>query len=131
MKDNKKIMVVDDNEEVITMVKTALEREGYRVIGVKNGDECLERVNEEKPDLILMDIMMPGVDGWEVCKKIKESELIISVPISMLTVKRADEDIQKSLEYAHADGHLIKPFSVKEFRNAVQDLLEDHKGPRS
>lgn len=125
MKDNKKIMVVDDNEEVITMVKAALEREGYRVIGINNGNDCLKRINQEKPDLILMDIMMPDIDGWEVCKKIKESELIISVPISMLTVKKSEEDIQKSLEYAHADAHLIKPFSVKEFRNAVQDLLED------
>lgn len=125
MKDNKKIMVVDDNDEAIAMVKTALEMEGYRVIGINNSDECLERINEEKPDLILMDIMMPSVDGWELCKRIKESELLLSVPVSMLTVKKSAKDIKKSLEYAHADAHLVKPLSGEELRSAIRELLED------
>jgi CheY-like chemotaxis protein len=126
MKDeNKKIMVVDDDEEIIKMVKTALEREGYTVIGIKDSNECLKRLDEEKPDLILLDILMPGVDGWELCRRIKQSELLISVPISMLTVKKSPEDIKKSLEYAHANAHLVKPLSVDELRSAVRKLLEE------
>lgn len=120
---DKKIMVVDDNEEVITLVKTALEREGYSVVGVTSGRDCLEKVEDEKPDLILMDVMMPSLDGWEVCKRIKESELLLSIPISMLTVRRSPEDIRKSLEYAGADAHLSKPVSVDELRNVVRELL--------
>lgn len=119
----KKIMVVDDNEEVISLVKTALEREGYEVVGVTNGQECLEKVEDEKPDLILMDVMMPSIDGWEVCKRIKESELLLSIPIYMLTIRGSPEDIRKSLEYAGADAHLNKPMSVDELRNVVRKLL--------
>jgi CheY-like chemotaxis protein len=122
MKD-KKIMVVDDNEEVISIVKTALEREGYRVVGVTDGMECLERVEKEKPDLILMDVMMPRLDGWEVCKRIKESELLLSIPVSMLTVCKTPEDVKKSFEYAGADAHLTKPLSVEELRKVVRELL--------
>lgn len=119
----KKVMVVDDSEEVVKMVKAALGKEGYTVVGARDGYECLEKLSAEKPDLILLDVMMPGIDGWEVCKKIKESELILSMPISMLTVKKGRNDIKKSLDYAHADGHLAKPLNIKELRKAVRDLL--------
>jgi CheY-like chemotaxis protein len=122
MKD-KKIMVVDGNEDVIFLVKTALEREGYRVMGVTNSQDCLEKVVVEKPDLILMDVTMPSIDGWEVCRRIKESELLLSVPISMLNILRKPGDIKKSLEYAGDDAHLGKPLSVEELRSVVRELL--------
>jgi CheY-like chemotaxis protein len=120
---SKKIMVVDDNEDMIYMLSTVLKKDGYKVVGATSGEECLRRVNTDKPDLILLDIMMPGIDGWEVCKRIKESGLFISVPISMLSVRKDEEDFKKSLQYAHADAHLTKPVNFEELRKTVESLL--------
>jgi CheY-like chemotaxis protein len=120
---SKKIMVVDDNEDIIFMLQSVLEKNGYKVITAKSGEECLRKVEGAQPDLILMDIMMPGIDGWEVCKKIKESELHISVPISMLSVRKDNDDIKKSYEYAHADAHLTKPVNFEDLTRTVNSLL--------
>lgn len=122
-KKSKKIMVVDDNEDMIYLLRTVLEKDGYEVIGVTSGEECLRKVNVAKPDLILLDIMMPGIDGWEVCKQIKESGFFISVPISMLSVRKDKEDFNKSMGYAHADAHLTKPVDFEELKKTVETLL--------
>jgi CheY-like chemotaxis protein len=120
---SKKIMVVDDNEDIVFMLRSVLEKDGYQVVEAKSGEECLRKVENAQPDLILMDIMMPGIDGWEVCKKIKESELLISVPISMLSVRKDSADLKKSFEYAHADAHLKKPVNFEALRRTVSSLV--------
>jgi len=120
---SKRIMVVDDNEDIIFMLRSVLEKDGYQVIEAKSGEECLRKVENAQPDLILMDIMMPGINGWEACKKIKESELRTSVPISMLSVRKDREDLKKSFEYAHADAHLEKPVNFEDLRRTVSSLV--------
>ena len=80
-------MVVDDEPDIHYILKTALEREGYDVVEMLSGIECLQNIDKIKPDLVLMDIMMPDMDGWEVCKQIKETKK--GIPVSMLTVKNS------------------------------------------
>lgn len=119
----KKIMVVDDNEDIIYMLRIVLERDGYKVVGATSGEECLQRITNERPDLILLDIMMPGMDGWEVCKEIKHSGDYPPIPVSMLSVRKDSDDILKSLQYAGADAHLSKPVNFDELKKTVTTLL--------
>lgn len=106
----KRILVVDDDEDVIFLLKSALKREGYEVFEAMSGEECLSRIDEYNPDIIFLDIMMPGLDGWETCKKIKKTRN--NLPVCMLSVRREEEDIRRSLEYARADCHMSKPLDV-------------------
>lgn len=118
-----KIMVVDDDPDHVFVLKVALRREGYEVAEVHGGKECLSRITELKPDLVLMDIIMPDMNGWDVCKKIKEDPLTSSIPVSMLSVRRDEDDVKRSLEYAHADEHLCKPIELGKLISAVEVLL--------
>lgn len=119
----KKIMIVDDNEDLIYMLRIVLERDGYKIISATSGEECLERLNTDRPDLVLLDIMMPGMDGWEVCKEIKGGNDYPTLPVSMLSVRKDSEDIIKSLHDAGADAHLPKPVNFNELKKTVATLL--------
>ncbi len=119
----KKIMVVDDNEDLIYMLRLVLEKDGYSVLGATSGEECLRRIVTDRPDLVLLDIMMPGMDGWEVCKEIKDRRDYPSIPVSILSVLKDSEDIMRSLHYAGADAHLSKPVDFDELRRTVTTLL--------
>jgi CheY-like chemotaxis protein len=118
------INVVDDDESNRFMLRLTLEKAGFDVVEAESGEECLEKLETIRPDLILLDINMKGIDGWEVCKQIKERMPSILVPISMLSALDTKEDIRMSLEYAHADAHLKKPFDGKELLDTVEILLE-------
>jgi|Deesub1362A_J573_1020465.scaffolds.fasta_scaffold00151_52 CheY-like chemotaxis protein len=117
-----RIMVVDDDSDVIYVHKLILSRAGFEVVGVESCEECLEKLDEISPDLVVMDIMMPGMDGWEACRKIKERNSH-SPPVVMVSVRRDEEDIRKSLEYARADAHLPKPLNKDELVNTIRQLL--------
>lgn len=108
-----KIMIVDDEPGVIGMAKLALQNEGFEVIEASSGKECLKKLKEEKPDLILLDAMMPEIDGWKVCKLIKENEKTRSIPVVMFTVLSGDKHKLASFDAAYADWHIDK-FSTKE-----------------
>ena len=117
-------MVVDDDENILTLVGAILEKAGYEVILADSGEACLEILKDEKPDLILMDIMMPGMDGWEVVREIREDKSNSDIIISMLTVKNLDKDKEKSLSVADADYHISKPLGRKEdLLKTVETLL--------
>lgn len=116
------ILVVDDDSDIRFIVSKLLQRKGHNTVEASNGLECLQRIRETDPDLVLLDIMMPDMSGWEVCKRIKEATP--HLPVSMLSIKRDEKDIKRSLE-AGADGHLTKPIVRDEFLSAVQDLLEN------
>jgi DNA-binding response OmpR family regulator len=116
-----KILIVDDEPDIHFILKSALKKEGYDIVETYGGNECLTKIDKETPDLVLLDINMPDIDGWEVCKKIKESK--IDVPVSMISVRRSPGSIKKSLEYAHADRHLSKPLNIKEVLSTIKDLL--------
>ncbi len=119
----KKIMVVDDDPGILKLVRIILEKEeGYEVVEVESGEECLKRLKKEKPDLILLDVMMRGKDGWEICRKIKADEKHRDIPVAMLTVRASEEDMNKSLECG-ADTHINKPFDVEDLLDQVERLL--------
>ncbi len=119
----KKIMVVDDEPDITFIVKETLTREGYDVIVANSGKDALEKIREVDPDLVLLDVMMPDLDGWETCKQIKADDETKDTMVTMLTVKSEDEDKVKSLDYALADWHINKPIDRKKLVKTVNWLL--------
>ena len=116
---NRKILVVDDEKNIVDIVKYNLEKEGYKVLTAYNGQEGLDMALAENPELILLDIMMPKMDGFEVCKKIREK---MQTPIIMLTARA--EEIDKVLGFElGADDYVTKPFSVRELMARVKANL--------
>jgi len=115
-------MVVDDEADTIDLIKLILESEQIEVVGAKSGFECLELIDKERPDAILLDIMMPDMNGWETFHKLKEKEP--SLPVAMLTVKSQEFDKMLGLDVLKADDYIIKPFNRKEFIKRTKELLE-------
>lgn len=126
-----RIMVVDDDPDMRLVLRRLLEREGYKALEAENGEKCLREAEEKKPDLILLDIMMPGMDGWEVCRMLKESPSTKSIRVLMLSVRNEEEDIEKSFKYAYADAHLGKPVKTEELISTVERLLQQAPEKRS
>lgn len=119
-----KIMVVDDEKELLMIVKRILEMEGFKVIPCERGEECLKRIKSEKPDLVLLDVIMPGIDGFEVCKYIKKMECGEGIAVAMFTSLDKEETSQKDFELMECDAYLKKPLSRRELAGAVKDLLK-------
>lgn len=118
-------MVVDDETDVRKVIGSMLKKEGYEVIESKGGRDCLEKlIKGERPDLIILDVMMPVMDGWEVSRLIKSNEVLKDIPICMLTVKNTTMDALMSLESAHANWHVNKPINKEQFLGTVKWLLE-------
>lgn len=120
-------MVVDDEQDIHYILKTALEREGYDVVEMLSGIECLQNIDKIKPDLVLMDIMMPDMDGWEVCKQIKEDKETRKIPVIMFTVRTSDDSKKKSFEYSKADAQIDKPFTRKELLETIEKIVINKK----
>jgi DNA-binding response OmpR family regulator len=119
MPDSSTILLVDDEDSVQKLLAYPLEREGYRVVQARDGEEALRRFAAERIDLVVLDIMLPKLDGLEVCKRLRaESE----VPIIMLTARDDELDKVLGLELG-ADDYITKPFSIREFRSRVRALL--------
>src|SRR2546430_544193 len=117
--DSSTILLVDDEESIQKLLAFPLEREGYRVLQARDGEEALNRFASEHVDLVVLDIMLPKLDGLEVCKRLRaESE----VPIIMLTARDDELDKVLGLELG-ADDYITKPFSIREFRSRVRALL--------
>jgi two-component system alkaline phosphatase synthesis response regulator PhoP len=117
-----KILVVDDETYIVELVKFNLEKEGYRVIVAFDGMHALEMVKEENPHLILLDIMLPGIDGLEVCRTLKQDLNYNTIPIIMLTAKGDEFDTVLGLEMG-ADDYIKKPFSPREMVARVKARL--------
>jgi CheY-like chemotaxis protein len=118
-----RILLVDDEPEIVILTKKILEKQGHQVSVAGDGVECLEILNEETPDLILLDIMMPGEDGWAICRKIKSYKKTSKIPVVMFTVRTSNDSVEKSFQYANADGQIGKPFQVDELLNVVNKFL--------
>jgi DNA-binding response OmpR family regulator len=125
MPESATILLVDDEDAVQKLLTYPLEREGFRVVSARNGQEALDRFGEANPDLVVLDIMLPGVDGLEVCKALRARS---SVPIIMLTARDDELDKVLGLELG-ADDYITKPFSIREFRSRVRALLRRAKLP--
>ena len=108
----KKILVVDDEDLTTELAKTFLEKHGFEVVIASDGDEGLNMAESENPDLILLDVMLPTMDGFVVCKELKENEKFKGTPILMFTAKGLSSDIEKG-EACGADEYIVKPFSGK------------------
>ncbi len=113
------ILVVDDEEAVQRLLAFPLEREGYRVVAAVDGERALELAAAEAPDLILLDVMLPGIDGLEVCRRVRASS---AVPIIMLTARDDEIDKVLGLELG-ADDYITKPFSLAELRSRIRAVL--------
>jgi DNA-binding response OmpR family regulator len=120
------ILLVDDEESVQKLLTYPLERDGYRVIQARDGEEALARFDSEEVDLVVLDVMLPKLDGLEVCKRLRERS---SVPIVMLTARDDELDKVLGLELG-ADDYITKPFSIREFRSRVRALLRRALTPR-
>lgn len=117
-----KILVVDDEEKIRLIVRKMLEREGYEVLEAKDSKECLKILDSEKPDVILMDVMMPEMDGWAVVRELRKDESNKDIKICMLTVKSTSHDREESLNVG-AHWHISKPITSENLLETVRWLL--------
>ncbi len=122
----KRVLVVDDDDKTVELVKLYLSRDGYRVITAYEGNEALRLAREGHPDIIVLDIMLPGIDGLEICRTLRAES---DVPIIMLTAKTTDEDKLIGLELG-ADDYVTKPFSPRELAARVRTVLRRLPGER-
>jgi two-component system alkaline phosphatase synthesis response regulator PhoP len=121
-----RVLVIDDEPEIVRGIEDNLRFEGYQTLSATNGETGLERASREAPDLILLDIMMPRMSGWDVCQELRRRG--IDVPVIMLTARAEEADRVRGLELG-ADDYITKPFSVRELMARVQAVLR-RPGPR-
>ncbi len=107
-----RVLIVDDEEDILELVRYNLSKEGYKVTLASSGEEAMSQIKTEQPDLIVLDLMLPGMDGLEVCRKLKGSTDTRDIPIIMLSAKSEDADVITGLEIG-ADDYVVKPFSPK------------------
>lgn len=119
----KKILAVDDEIDILTLLQYNLEKAGYKVISAKDGPEAIHLARKERPDLIILDIMLPSMEGTEVCKAVKREEATSLIPIIMLTAKSDEVDRIVGLELG-ADDYITKPFSPRELILRVKAVLK-------
>ncbi|MBI2360378.1 MAG: response regulator [Deltaproteobacteria bacterium] len=118
----KTIMVVDDNLDIQNIAQAVLEGEGYRVMCADSGADLFDKLEDQKPDLILLDIMLPGMDGLEILRRLRGNPDTSSIPVTMLTVKGEPDDIQQAYELG-CDYYLTKPVTGKQIVDSVNQLL--------
>ncbi|HOV62298.1 MAG TPA: response regulator transcription factor [Spirochaetia bacterium] len=124
------ILIVDDERDITELIRYNLEKENFNTITVASGEDALVEARKSLPALIILDLMLPGVDGLEVCKKLSQDELTHHIPILMLTAKSEDSDIILGLEMG-ADDYVTKPFSPKVLIARVRALLRRNKEKES
>jgi DNA-binding response OmpR family regulator len=120
---SKRILIVDDEPNIVAAVEFLLQRSGYDVYVARNGDEALELVESCKPDLVLLDVMMPARSGYAVCKQIRENADWRHIKIIMLSAKGRDAEVSKGLAVG-ADLYVTKPFSTRDLMDKIGALLE-------
>ena len=117
-----KILVVDDEVNITQILEFSIGAEGYEVITAVNGEEAIDKARREQPDLIILDVMMPKIDGYEACRILKANPLTKSIPVVLLTAK--GRDIDKRLGYeVGATDYIIKPFSPNKLVDRIHQLL--------
>jgi DNA-binding response OmpR family regulator len=121
--EKKKVLCIEDEPEMIDLIKLILERKGFEVVGAVGGAEGLEVIRREMPDLILLDLMMPEVDGWEVFRQIRADEKLKPIPVIVVTAKAQSIDKVLGLHIAKVDDYVTKPFGPQELLNSVNKVL--------
>ena len=120
----KRILCIEDHPEMIELIRLILGRRGYQVEGAVGGREGLEAMTKDPPDLILLDLMMPDVDGWEVYRQLKANKKVGHIPVIVVTAKAQGIDRVLGLHIAGVDDYITKPFGPKELIDSVEHVLE-------
>jgi DNA-binding response OmpR family regulator len=125
----KKVLIVDDEPNIVLSVEFLMQREGHEVITAGDGQEAIELLAKSRPDLMILDVMMPRKNGFEVCAEVRANPALSGMPILMLTAKGREAEMKKGLSLG-ADAYITKPFSTHELVAQVQELLdrEDARG---
>ena len=120
---SKTILIVDDEPNIVLSVEYLMKREGYEVMTANDGQAALEMVSGTKPDLLILDVMMPRKNGFEVCSEIRADPALSGLPILMLSAKGREAEVKKGLSLG-ADAYITKPFSTHDLVDKVKQLLE-------
>ena len=118
----KRIVLAEDELQIARLIEFKLKKEGYQVTCKENGEEALKAIREEKPDLILLDVMMPAMDGYEVLRQVKEDEGLKDIPVIMLTARAQEKDVVKGIDLG-AEDYITKPFHPAELLARVKRIL--------
>ena len=116
------ILIVEDEEDILELIRYNLSKNGFRITGVLSGEDALKKVSKESFDLVVLDIMLPGMDGLDVCRALKKNEKTQHIPIIMLTAKGEESDVVTGLELG-ADDYIVKPFSPKILISRIKTVL--------
>ena len=117
------ILCIEDEREMIDLIRIILEKRGFEVKGALSGEEGLKLAREEKPDLILLDLMMPGMDGWEVYRQLKNDDALKDIPVIVVTAKSQGIDKVLGLYIAKVDDYISKPFGPNELVESINKIL--------
>ena len=123
-----RILIADDEPNIVLALEFLMKKEGYEVQTVSDGEQALLAIKEGRPDLVLLDIMMPNLDGYEVCQRIRSDPSMKDIVIIMLTAKGREVEREKGLALG-ADFYITKPFSTREVVQKVREVLAGHPGP--
>jgi DNA-binding response OmpR family regulator len=118
-----KILIADDEPNILVSLEFLMRREGYKVLLARDGKEALAAIARERPALVLLDVMMPGKSGFDVCQEVRADEALSGVRILLLTAKGRESDVAKGMALG-ANGYITKPFSTKELAASVREMLE-------
>ncbi len=121
---SRKVVCVEDEVEMIDLIRLILSRRGFEVIGANGGREGLEIIRAELPDLVLLDLMMPDVDGWQVYQQLKADPATAEIPVIVVTAKAQNIDKVLGLHIARVDDYIPKPFSLQELVDRVEAVLK-------
>jgi len=124
---SQRILVVDDDRQIVRLIRSYLEQNGYETLAAYDGNEALHRIRAEKPDLVVLDLMLPGVDGWEITRIVRSDPAMSAIPIIMLTARVEDTDRIVGLEMG-ADDYIPKPFNPREVVARVRAVLRRTQG---
>jgi two-component system, OmpR family, alkaline phosphatase synthesis response regulator PhoP len=120
----RRILIADDEENIVISLEFLMKREGFEVSIAQDGEQAVEKIRAEKPDLVLLDVMMPKKSGFEVCQEVRADPALRSVRILMLTAKGRETEVAKGLALG-ADSYVTKPFSTKELVELIRGMLAD------
>ncbi len=127
MDTKRRLLYIEDEQEMIDLVRLILNRRGFEIIGANGGREGLEAVRQLKPDLVLLDLMMPDMDGWDVYQQMKADPALANIPVIVVTAKAQSIDKVLGLHIARVDDYISKPFSPQELVDSVEKVLARYK----
>ncbi|MBT0662982.1 response regulator [Geobacter pelophilus] len=126
MKRNR-ILIVEDEESLLKLESILLSSKGYKVVGVADGVAAIEEIFSNIPDLVILDVMLPGIDGFEVCRRIKEDPATSKIPVIMLTARKNTQDMDRGLQ-SGADAYITKPFKSAQLIGTIERILSNAVG---